>query len=111
MSEAARSRWRLPPNTMPAPAISPRAAGDSPSTPSSPIPTMDSQRRGAAVSAESGLTDMRNVLILGGTSEARLLAGRIADRADLKVTLSLAGRTTHPGAQPVPARLGGVWEV
>jgi precorrin-6A/cobalt-precorrin-6A reductase len=50
---------------------------------------------------------MRNVLILGGTSEARQLAGRLADRSDLKVTLSLAGRTAQPAAQPVPVRIGG----
>ena len=50
---------------------------------------------------------MRQILILGGTSEARQLAGRLADRRDLKVTLSLAGRTAHPAAQPVPVRVGG----
>ena len=47
------------------------------------------------------------ILILGGTTEARQLAGRIATRADLKVTLSLAGRTENPVAQPVPTRTGG----
>jgi precorrin-6A/cobalt-precorrin-6A reductase len=50
---------------------------------------------------------MRNVLILGGTAEARQLAGRLADRADLAVVLSLAGRTAVPAAQPVPVRIGG----
>lgn len=50
---------------------------------------------------------MRHILILGGTSEARQLAGRLADRSDLKVTLSLAGRTAQPAAQPVPVRIGG----
>lgn len=50
---------------------------------------------------------MRHILILGGTSEARQLAGRLANRSDLKVTLSLAGRTAHPAAQPVPVRVGG----
>jgi precorrin-6A/cobalt-precorrin-6A reductase len=50
---------------------------------------------------------MRHILILGGTSEARQLAGRLAGRSDLKVTLSLAGRTAHPAAQPVPVRVGG----
>jgi precorrin-6A/cobalt-precorrin-6A reductase len=50
---------------------------------------------------------MRNILILGGTSEARQLAGRLASRPDLKVVLSLAGRTTRPAAQPVPVRVGG----
>ncbi len=50
---------------------------------------------------------MRHILILGGTSEARQLAGRLAGRSDLKVTLSLAGRTAYPAAQPVPVRVGG----
>jgi precorrin-6A/cobalt-precorrin-6A reductase len=60
------------------------------------------------VSAASGLAgDMRNILILGGTSEARQLAGQLAGRSDLKVTLSLAGRTAQPAAQPVPVRVGG----
>ncbi len=50
---------------------------------------------------------MRHILILGGTIEARQLAGRLAGRSDLKVTLSLAGRTAQPAAQPVPVRVGG----
>lgn len=47
------------------------------------------------------------ILILGGTSEARQLAGKLAARADLSVTLSLAGRTESPVAQGVPVRSGG----
>ena len=50
---------------------------------------------------------MRRILILGGTGEARQLAGRLAARADLAVTLSFAGRTASPAAQPVPVRTGG----
>lgn len=50
---------------------------------------------------------MQRILILGGTAEARQLAGRLAGRADLAVTLSLAGRTTSPAPQPVPVRIGG----
>jgi precorrin-6A/cobalt-precorrin-6A reductase len=50
---------------------------------------------------------MRRILILGGTTEARLLAERLAVRPDLAVTLSLAGRTANPVAQPVPVRRGG----
>jgi precorrin-6A/cobalt-precorrin-6A reductase len=50
---------------------------------------------------------MARILILGGTTEARRLAERLADRADLAVTLSLAGRTMTPAPQPVPVRLGG----
>jgi precorrin-6A/cobalt-precorrin-6A reductase len=45
------------------------------------------------------------ILILGGTTEARLLARRVAGQAD--VLLSLAGRTAEPVAQGVPVRSGG----
>ena len=38
------------------------------------------------------------VLILGGTTEARQLAEKLAARGDLDVTLSLAGRTRAPAA-------------
>lgn len=47
------------------------------------------------------------LLILGGTTEARRLAERLADRDDLAVTLSLAGRTLDPVKMPVPVRTGG----
>jgi precorrin-6A/cobalt-precorrin-6A reductase len=47
------------------------------------------------------------ILILGGTTEARLLAERLAPRADLDVRLSLAGRTSAPVPHPVPVRIGG----
>lgn len=47
------------------------------------------------------------LLILGGTTEARQLAGRLASRGDLALTLSLAGRTRAPLPQPVPMRSGG----
>jgi precorrin-6A/cobalt-precorrin-6A reductase len=50
---------------------------------------------------------MARILVLGGTAEARQLAGRLAGRAGLEVTLSLAGRTATPAAQPVPIRIGG----
>jgi precorrin-6A/cobalt-precorrin-6A reductase len=50
---------------------------------------------------------MRRILILGGTLEARQLAARLRGRADITVTLSLAGRTAAPAAQPVPVRVGG----
>jgi len=49
----------------------------------------------------------RHILILGGTTEARLLAEHLAARTDLAVTMSLAGRTASPLAQPVPVRRGG----
>ncbi|MBA5801008.1 cobalt-precorrin-6A reductase [Rhizobium changzhiense] len=47
------------------------------------------------------------ILILGGTSEARLLAEALAARDDCDVLLSLAGRTEKPATQPVPVRIGG----
>jgi precorrin-6A/cobalt-precorrin-6A reductase len=47
------------------------------------------------------------ILILGGTTEARRLAERLAPRADLDVTLSLAGRTSNPVPHSVPVRVGG----
>jgi len=50
---------------------------------------------------------MPRILILGGTAEARALAGRLAGRTGLDVTLSLAGRTAAPAPQPVPVRVGG----
>jgi precorrin-6A/cobalt-precorrin-6A reductase len=50
---------------------------------------------------------MRRILILGGTTEARRLAERLGERADMAVTVSLAGRTTAPAAQAVPVRIGG----
>src|SRR5262249_56347935 len=76
--------------------------------PSSPIPTIDSQRAGAAISrARESANGMRRVLILGGTTEARRLAERLAGRTDLSVTVSLAGRTTAPAAQAASVRIGG----
>jgi precorrin-6A/cobalt-precorrin-6A reductase len=72
------------------------------------MPTMDSQRVVAAVSRPmaSG-SGMAKILILGGTTEARQLTERLANRSDLDVTLSLAGRTASPIPHPVPLRIGG----
>jgi precorrin-6A/cobalt-precorrin-6A reductase len=50
---------------------------------------------------------MSRILILGGTMEARQLAERLAERADLEIVVSLAGRTKSPAPQPVPVRKGG----
>lgn len=47
------------------------------------------------------------ILILGGTTEARQLAAKLAMRGDLDINLSLAGRTENPVEQPVPVRVGG----
>ncbi|SEG64345.1 precorrin-6A reductase [Saccharopolyspora kobensis] len=47
------------------------------------------------------------VLILGGTGEARALAGRLHERPDLHVTSSLAGRVREPQLPPGDVRVGG----
>ncbi|WP_296105827.1 cobalt-precorrin-6A reductase [uncultured Agrobacterium sp.] len=49
----------------------------------------------------------RSILILGGTADARLLAGKIADESGYRILLSMAGRTKEPVKQPVPVRVGG----
>ncbi|MFZ1922082.1 MAG: cobalt-precorrin-6A reductase [Xanthobacteraceae bacterium] len=50
---------------------------------------------------------MPRLLILGGTTEARLLGERLAKRGNVAVTLSLAGRTASPVPHAVPVRIGG----
>jgi precorrin-6A/cobalt-precorrin-6A reductase len=53
------------------------------------------------------LSDMQpNVLILGGTTEARELATALRGRP-FATTVSLAGRTAAPAAQAAPVRVGG----
>lgn len=47
------------------------------------------------------------VLILGGTTEASALARLLAGDRRFETTLSLAGRTSAPLAQPVATRTGG----
>jgi len=47
------------------------------------------------------------ILILGGTTEARQLAERLAGRGGLAVTVSLAGRVKAIVPHPVPIRVGG----
>ncbi|WP_092900061.1 cobalt-precorrin-6A reductase [Rhodobacter sp. 24-YEA-8] len=47
-----------------------------------------------------------NLLILGGTTEASQLARLVAERG-IRATLSYAGRTETPRAQPVAVRTGG----
>ncbi|SEQ73004.1 cobalt-precorrin-6A reductase [Sphingobium sp. YR768] len=49
---------------------------------------------------------MRNILILGGTTEASALARLLAERGE-RPTLSYAGRVDNPRPQPVPVRVGG----
>ncbi len=47
------------------------------------------------------------VLVLGGASEARALAARIAQRPDIRAVMSLAGRTSAPVETGLPTRIGG----
>ncbi len=47
------------------------------------------------------------LLVLGGSSEAGLLARALSTRADLAAILSLAGRTANPAVSPLPTRIGG----
>ncbi|WP_233617604.1 cobalt-precorrin-6A reductase [Actinomadura sp. WAC 06369] len=49
----------------------------------------------------------RRVLLLGGTAEARRLAGRLDADPAVEVTSSLAGRTAAPRALPGRVRVGG----
>ncbi|MEB2847515.1 cobalt-precorrin-6A reductase [Rhizobiales bacterium RZME27] len=48
-----------------------------------------------------------SILILGGTTEARLLAEVLANDTRFATMLSLAGRTRTPISMPVPVRTGG----
>jgi precorrin-6A/cobalt-precorrin-6A reductase len=50
---------------------------------------------------------MTKVLILGGTTEATALAGRLAGHPRIAATVSLAGRTRQPVLPPLPTRIGG----
>lgn len=48
-----------------------------------------------------------HVLVLGGTTEARELAAALAARPGVRVTSSLAGRVSRPGALAGDVRIGG----
>lgn len=48
----------------------------------------------------------KNLLILGGTTEATALCTHLAG-TDLRATLSFAGRVERPRRQPLPQRIGG----
>lgn len=66
------------------------------------MPMMDSHLLAGQVAAST----MR-ILVLGGTTEASALAQRLADDTRFEATLSLAGRTSTPRAQPLATRVGG----
>jgi precorrin-6A/cobalt-precorrin-6A reductase len=48
-----------------------------------------------------------NILLLGGSSEASVLAARLSDDPRFAAVLSLAGRTASPQPSPIPQRTGG----
>lgn len=48
-----------------------------------------------------------HILVLGGTTEARELAAELAPRPEVRVTTSLAGRVSRPGALAGNVRIGG----
>lgn len=48
-----------------------------------------------------------NVLVLGGTAEARQLACLLVQAPATRVVLSLAGHTSEPAPVPCPVRIGG----
>ncbi|AVM76019.1 cobalt-precorrin-6A reductase [Magnetospirillum gryphiswaldense] len=50
---------------------------------------------------------VRNILILGGSTEAYALARELADRPDIRVISSLAGRTGTPRLPAGDVRIGG----
>jgi precorrin-6A/cobalt-precorrin-6A reductase len=58
-------------------------------------------------SAGPDLTGRSTVLILGGTAEARELAGRLAGTRGLRVVSSLAGRVRDPALPAGEVRIGG----
>ena len=60
-----------------------------------------------SASVFSSATPCRRALVLGGSSEARILATRIAADSRLQGVISLAGRTSAPLAHDLPIRVGG----
>src|SRR5688572_17351116 len=108
ISESASVRCRSPPTTSSAAASNWHATGESPSTPSSPMPMMLSHRcapQGVG-SADLSRIAMR-VLILGGTTEGYALADALARDSRFAATYSLAGRTKTPLLPRGATRVGG----
>lgn len=87
-------------------AATPGGSGDADRAPSA------GGRRGATPASSDtgdrgGLPSPRCVLVLGGTAEARELAGLLHARPGLRVVTSLAGRVAAPRALPGEVRVGG----
>jgi len=81
-----------------------RAALDNPSIPSGLSPTIDNH---GVCSVDLTALMTCNVLILGGTSEGRLLAAQLATDPRFACVLSLAGRTRNLQLPDTPHRVGG----
>ena len=109
MSGAARPRCRRPPNTISAAPISPRAAGAQAldAILADADDGQPARRCGSVARDRLRKRHAHASLFSAAPTEARLLAERLAGRAGLDVTLSLAGRTASPARQPVPVRVGG----
>ena len=60
----------------------------------------------SSAGADAAMPTLLRILVLGGSSEATMLAAALARRTDVSATLSLAGRTTMP-AMPIATRVGG----
>jgi precorrin-6A/cobalt-precorrin-6A reductase len=74
------------------------------------MPMMVSQGRfteALDLKSEFGEKGLMRILILGGTTEASVLAARLAGRSEFSPLLSLAGRTSDPRPLPIPTRIGG----
>src|SRR5690606_12132718 len=89
------AKCRGAPKTTSALATASRLASDRPAGPSSPRPMIESQG-----------SDMTRILLLGGTTEASLMARQLA-QARVAGVFSYAGRTERPVAQPLTRRVGG----
>ncbi|GAC1395890.1 MAG: cobalt-precorrin-6A reductase [Vulcanimicrobiaceae bacterium] len=81
------------------------AAGAPPASTVAPPSRAGAPPTSAAVAAPSRA--VRTILILGGTQDARDLAGLLVDDRTLHVVSSLAGRTRAPSLPPGEVRVGG----
>ena len=99
-----KRRCRAPPTTSAARVEGARAAGDSPSSPSSPMPTIASQApAGAALDRRAGRSRTRRACACSFSAarrRPRACAARSPAAAGSTATLSLAGRTDGPEPRP-----------
>ena len=102
-----RARCRVPPTTRQACAMRRRAAGESPSSPSSPMPMIDSHRPGAVTGPHLAEANRCDFLFSAARRRRARWRAALAGRADVAAILSLAGRTGNPAPSPIPLRVGG----